>query len=298
MVSVVIASVNEAQLLAVKENIKQTIGVEYEILSFANADGKMGLCEIYNLGAKQAKYNMLCYMHEDIEIKTSRWGEKMLDLFTREPKIGVAGVAGCAYKSFTPSGWGAESFEVNLVFQNYMQHFKHAAKPSIHAYSNPNNSSFEKVVTVDGMWFCTTKEVVNRIGFDADTFKGFHCYDLDFCLNAGQFYDVVVTFEVLMEHFSEGGYNRDWFLETLKLHQKWEHILPRMLGELSGKNIQLIEKRAFKRLLSKLVELKFDKQYILTLLLQYKEKTNMETSLYLKLRYYLFGFLYLGKKVK
>lgn len=298
MISVVIASVNEDQLSAVKENIGKTIGVEFEVLSFANSGGEKGLCEIYNRGAEQAKYNLLCYMHEDIEIKTIGWGKKVVDLFAQQPKTGVVGVAGCAYKSFAPSGWGAESFEVNLVFQNYMQHFKHSDKPSIHAYSNPDGKSSEKVVSVDGMWFCTTKEIVDQVGFDEETFKGFHCYDLDFCLNVGQFYDVVVTFEVLMEHFSEGGYNRDWFFETLKLQKKWEHTLPRSVVQLSQENIKLIEKRAYKRLLSKLVDLKFEKKYILELLNLYREKTGMDKGLYLKLRYYLFGFLYLGKKVK
>lgn len=297
MISVVIASAKPKLLEKVILNIEQTIGVSFEILSFENSDGKRGICEIYNDGAAKAKYNILCFMHEDLEIKTQNWGEVVISRFNNK-KLGVLGVAGSSYKSYAPSGWGTEGTELKLMFFNYMQHFKHSVQPSLHAYSNPNNSVFEKVVTVDGMWFCTTKEVVNTVGFDQETFKGFHCYDLDFCLNAGQFYDVVVTFDVLMEHFSEGGYNRDWFFETLKLHKKWENTLPRSILSLSNLNIQLIEKRAYKRLLSKLVELKFDKKYMLNLLAEYREKTNMRMGLYLKLSYYLFGFLYLGKKVK
>ncbi len=298
MISIVIASVKSDLLIDIKKNIEKTIGTDFEILSFENSGGKKSLCEIYNIAAKEAKYNLICYMHEDIEIKTEDWGKKVIDLFSMNPNIGIAGVAGSSYKSFAPSSWGSESSEEHLIFRNYLQQFKHSNKPPIHVYSNPNNSSFEKVVTVDGMWFCTTKEVVGKTGFDEDMLKGFHCYDLDFCLNVGRFYDVVVTFDILLEHFSEGGYNRDWLYDTLKLHKKWENSLPRSVAKISEKHKDLIEKRAYKRILSKLVELKFDEEYILRFLKEYKKKSNMEIGSYLKLRYYYIKFKYLGKKIE
>lgn len=298
MISIVIASVNEKQLQDIKLNISQTIGVAYELIVFENSNGERGLCAIYNQGASEAKYELVCFMHEDIELKTKDWGKIVVDLFTENEKLGVVGVAGSAYKSLAPSGWGSESFEKPTNFFNYIQYFKRSETKEIHAYYNPNNVKFEKVVAVDGMWMCSTKTVVSRNPFDDDLFKGFHCYDLDFCLNVGSNYDIIVSFEVLMAHFSEGGYDKTWFFETLKLHEKWEGQLPRCTISLTYREKQLIEKRAYKRIISKLVELNFKRSEIINFLNQQKTKFGIDRALFLKLKFYLIKFIFFGKRVK
>ncbi|RZK03487.1 MAG: TonB-dependent receptor, partial [Flavobacterium sp.] len=63
------------------------------------------------------------------------------------------------------------------------------------------------------------KEIVEAHNFDEETFKQFHCYDLDFSLQVQQTHRAVVTFQVLLEHFSEGNYSKTWIEETLKLHE-------------------------------------------------------------------------------
>jgi hypothetical protein len=45
-------------------------------------------------------------------------------------------------------------------------------------------------------------------------------------LQVSKTHHAVVTYEVLLEHFSEGNYDQTWIEETLKLHKKWINYLP------------------------------------------------------------------------
>ncbi|RZM22735.1 MAG: hypothetical protein EOO88_28480 [Pedobacter sp.] len=295
MISIIISSANQKLLSAVIANIESTIGVPFEIIPFDNSDGAKGICEIYNLGAAAARYDILCYMHEDLDIKTYNWGKFVLEDFSKNEKLGVIGVVGSSYKSFVPSGWGAESYESDLIFYNYIQRYKHEDKPNMVAYSNVNDVEIQPVVVVDGMWFCTRKEIALTYKFDEKTFKRFHCYDLDYCLQVGLYYDIAVTFRVLIEHFSEGSYSKEWFDETLKLQDKWESTLPRSVEPISPIIAGLIEKRGYKRILYRLVSLGYPLSYILNFLNTFRKKTRMPFKFYVKLRYYLFSFWYLKK---
>lgn len=290
MISIIISSVHPKLLQDVKSNIADTIGVPYEIISYENANGAKGLCEIYNVGAKQAKYEILCFMHEDLKICSKDWGLLVIDTFKNNDNLGVLGVAGSAYKTFAPYGWGIGN-EGNTEAYNYLQRFKDPNKPVIHAYLNKSNVQLQEVVTVDGMWFCTTKNLALSICFDEGLFKGFHCYDLDYCLAVGQSHQVMVTFDVLMEHFSEGGYNKDWYLETLKLHQKWENKLPACCIQLPQKIKDKIEKKAYILLFNRLVNLGYSQSDIQQLLESYRKKAKMNLWFYLKLRFKLIKIL-------
>ena len=99
MISIIISSVNKNQLRLVAENIRKTIGVPFELLSFDNHEGKYGICEIYNKGIAKAKYDILCFMHEDIEIHTDKWGNIVSAYFENNKELGLVGVAGSDNKS-------------------------------------------------------------------------------------------------------------------------------------------------------------------------------------------------------
>lgn len=250
MISIIICSANATDLNLVSQNINQTVGIPYEIISIDNSSGKMGICEVYNAGARQAKYDTLCFMHEDIEMKTLNWGSKIVSLLSENPKIGLIGVAGGGYKSVTPSGWYNYDMEKNGgSYSNVLQGYKREGLPETHDYNNPKNESFSKVACLDGCWLSTRKEVWNEFPFDENLLNRFHGYDLDISLSIGQKYDAVVTFEVLLRHFSEGNYDKSWFEEMLKIHEKWSYVLPVDADNLITADLAFNEKRAFRRFL-------------------------------------------------
>ncbi|RZL46050.1 MAG: hypothetical protein EOO93_26400, partial [Pedobacter sp.] len=149
MISVVIASVNKNYLADIKINIAATIGLIYEIIDFENAEGKIGLCELYNRGAAQAKFPIICYMHEDIKIFTNGWGKIVVDAFNKNKSLGIIGIAGSVYKAISPSGWHSVS-EITER-SHIIQQFKFSNHEDLHHNINPYREEKATVACIDGV---------------------------------------------------------------------------------------------------------------------------------------------------
>ena len=296
MISIIIASVKKDLLANVSKNISETIGVEFEIISFDNSNGERGLCELYNLGAKKAKYDVLCFMHEDISLDTINWGSIVFELFNQDPKLGVLGVVGSSYKALVPSGWAVENLHGQTIFANYIQSYKHSNKRKELIYNKPSKDNPANVICVDGLWFCTRKSIALEVSFDEQLLHGFHCYDIDFCLNVGRYFNVAVTFDILIHHFSEGSFDKDWLTDSIKVHKKWESILPKFTTPITLKQQRVFEKRAFKTLIKNLLIQKTSLKRIFQMLKSYQGTKVMSTSLYLKLNYYTIKYYFLDNK--
>lgn len=224
MISIIISSCNKEYFVTLEQNISKTIGVEYEIVVVENL-GAIGICEAYNRGAQKAKFDMLCFAHEDIEFKTYNWGTKVLEIFNSNPDIGLLGAAGNIYKSLTPSHWSFPDADKNSFYVNVVQGDFQTVKP-ITFYANPTHVNLKQVATIDGFWFCAPKDVILKFPFDSKTCTGFHGYDVEISLSVQKKYTVAVTFDILIRHFSSGNFNRDWIDSILKVHKKWKGTLP------------------------------------------------------------------------
>ncbi len=264
MISIIIASINAEFLKNVSQNISDTIGVDFEIISFDNSKGEKGLCEIYNMGIAKAKNNLLCFMHEDVEFKTKDWGLKVKSFFEEHQDAGLLGIAGSKYKAAAPSGWHVESLKAER--SNIIQKFKFNDKSEHHHQINPDHLTIEKVAVLDGVWLCTTKKVLSKFKFDESTFKKFHGYDIDLSIQIGSEYKVFVTYEILLRHFSEGNFNKEWLLETIKLHKKWTGKLPINKGDFTERELIIAEKHSFKLFIRKLIENEINLKEILNYL--------------------------------
>lgn len=222
MISVLVCSVNPALLTNLKLNIEHTIGTEFELISYDNRSAKKGICSVYNSLAQQAKYDILCFTHEDVKIHSDNWG-KALDSLLENEAIGLVGISGAVYKSAYPSTWSACSPELYRI--NAIQHFRNKPGTQL-SIVNPDNSSYARVAVMDGVFMCTRKSVWAENNFNSDSLKGFHGYDMDYSLCIGLKYKVVVSFEILLEHFSEGNLTKDWLSDSLLVHRKWKNRLP------------------------------------------------------------------------
>jgi hypothetical protein len=283
MISIIIASADPNQLRQVTENIETTVGVPFEIIAINNSDASKGICEIYNSGIQQAKYDMLCFMHEDIVIKTDDWGKYVLNFFTAHPNYGLLGIGGSEYKSLAPSGWNPTGIETAYI--NLIQRFKYKQQEPFHYYKNPGEKKFAEVACVDGVWLCTPKAIAAELMFDEITFKGFHAYDLDFSLSIGQNHKVGVTFDVLIDHFSEGRYDTEWIAATLDLHKKWSSRLPVNLRPVSKKQMLYTEKATFKFFIDQLILLKFPGRAAFKMLYYNNSFFKLSPKLFFKLHF-------------
>lgn len=256
MISIIISSSNPEYLSAVKKNIDDTVGIPYEIIAVPNGDGKKGICEVYNAAGAQAKYDVMCFMHEDVILHTQDWGKKVVEIMS-DPEIGLLGIAGSKYKSLMPSGWSCPGISIPWHKANFIQRFKFIDMKSQHFVYNTEAEQLSPVATIDGVWMCTKKSVFKNIKFDEQLLTGFHGYDLDYSIQVGKSYKVCVTFGVLIEHLSEGNYSVDWMQSILKLHSKHKASLPLIIGDIPEKEIRYAEKSAGKQLFKKMAELQF-----------------------------------------
>ena len=229
MISIIICSISPGMLNKVKENIAATIGVNFELIAIDNSIAKQGICKVYNDAVGKATFDIVCFIHEDVLIHSNNWGQHLVTLFG-DTSIGLAGVSGTVYKSAYPAVWSA--CDQSLYRINTIQHFEGQAL-AVKAVINPLENSFDEVAVIDGIFLATRKEVIALFPFDETMFTGFHCYDLDFSLSIGTKYKIVVTYAILLEHFSEGHLNKNWLDDSLKLHKKWKAILPKQTGEIN-----------------------------------------------------------------
>ncbi len=220
MLSILVCSVHPERLRKFQENVRETVGVPCEFIVHDNRNVQYSITKVYNLCAEKARYDYLCFVHEDICFRTKDWGVRLIELL-KQPKTGVVGFAGSTYKSKAYSGWGTRR---KYSRYNYVQHFKDG---NVRTYtSNPDRLPASQVVVLDGMCLLMRKSVWEEFRFDDNMFKGFHLYDLDISLAVGQKYANYVTNEVMVEHFSEGAYTKGWLDDTIVFHRKWSHRLP------------------------------------------------------------------------
>ena len=220
MISIIICSRTQNISENLSENIKNTIGCEYELIVIDNSENKYSIFEAYNLGIVKSKGEYLCMVHDDVLLHTIGWGGIVNTIFKDDNEIGLIGVAGATIKTKSPSAWWDCPEDQRVM--NIVQHF-------------PNQTTEEwncgfvygsviKVAAIDGVFMAMRKD--NHICFDG-TMNGFHNYDLNISFEyIKKGYKIVVTNEVLLEHFSLGVVNEAWVRSTYAIHKKYGKLLP------------------------------------------------------------------------
>ena len=222
MLSIIICSVDANLLKQVSDNIAETVGVPYEFLVADNKSANEGICKVYNRLAAQAQYPYLCFIHEDVVLHTNGWGKVLCKLLA-DNTIGLVGISGTVYKSKYAGTWS--SCQSIFYRTNSIQHFKKHLKPIINNI-NPENAPFAEVAVIDGVFIATRKDVFSCNKFDEKLLSGFHGYDIDYSIQVRQQFKVIVSYEILLEHLSEGKLSDQWISSSLLVHKKWNQQLP------------------------------------------------------------------------
>lgn len=238
MISIVVCHRDKKLLGQFTSNVEKTIGVTFEFQIIDNSENKYSIFEAYNLGVKQSKYDVICFAHEDLLFHTQNWGKKVLKHFEDE-KTGMIGVVGGNALPNCPSPWWNNTLLNDHLIHN-IQHWKEGFMPKQSENSkpyraienctienhNPYNETKTKAVALDGLWMCAHKRVFESCMFDTETFKGFHGYDTDICLQVLESYHIYVVYDILIEHLSMGTVAKDWANAAGLLAEKWKSKLP------------------------------------------------------------------------
>lgn len=228
MISIIICSRKKSIPTNLAENIAATIGCEYEMINIDNSENSFSIFEAYNLGIEKSSGEFLCFMHDDILIHTNGWGNTVTNIFENEKNAALLGVAGAKIKSSMPSGWWNVPKELKEI--NIIQH-KENQKTEKWDFGF-KSGTISEVAAIDGVFMVLRKNA----GLSFNTaLKGFHNYDLNIsivCKMKG--FKILVTNQILLEHFSNGNINDSWYESTLKLHEIYKKALPLIASDFNN----------------------------------------------------------------
>lgn len=248
MISIISCSRNETLFKNLEESIKNTIGdVEHELIKMDNLKLNEAITKVYNKGIAIAKYDCVLFVHEDVIFHTQNWGSILITIFNQNPNIGLIGIAGAKYKSKFPSAfWHTDP---KLLYFNLIQHYK-TKKPEIFKIGF-KEANLEQVVAIDGVFLALRKST--KVKFNEEI-KGFHCYDLGISTDVLESnYQVAVTDQILIEHFSIGNTNLEFVKGLIDFHRLYKKKLPKFINNEKA----ALETEALKKFLEVCLENKF-----------------------------------------
>ncbi len=225
-ISIIVCSVKPEECRKMLESVRSTIGTDFETLVFDNRTHNYGICQVYNQSAEKAKFPYLCFVHEDVIMATENWGKVLIDFAEATPDCGAIGFAGgtIVHKNFLGWVWGPSGR------YRYYDRIGGGKALSIdelsYSYNNPNNESFAKVITLDGLFLFISKDAWKEYPFDEDKIKGFHFYDADFSLGISQHRQNYACLSCDIYHLSGGNANITYYENMLGFQQKWKCRLP------------------------------------------------------------------------
>lgn len=264
MISIIVCSRRDGISVELKQNIAETIGCEYELVIVDNSKNQFNIFQAYNEGVRRSKGDALCFMHEDVIFHSKMWGLAVSKLLIDEPSVGLLGVVGGQFIPQTPSSYWEGGTRIGKMLQGYI--INGVYKTSL---EGPEVLTPANVVAVDGFWMCIRKELFDFIQWDIITYSGFHCYDLDICMQIWQNgYKVQVIPNVLIEHRSPGNTDSSYLEQNRLFFEKWKQYLPICKG------IELSEREVAQR--TKMV--RYMRGYLHVVCKQEKELENIRKS--------------------
>ena len=93
MISIIICSRTKQLPKALFDNIDNTIGCAYELITIDNSTGKHSIFSAYNEGVRRSNGDILLFRHDDITHISSDWGRVAEEILSDE-SIGLLGVGG------------------------------------------------------------------------------------------------------------------------------------------------------------------------------------------------------------
>ena len=235
MISIVICSRNSFIPKDLEENIKNTIGIGYELVIIDNSANTYSIFTAYNKGIELSKYPYICFMHDDIIFHTNGWG-KAICRHLEDSACGIIGVSGTATISRVPASLNLFN-DASYFIQSDKKRIQSVKKDS----GNYNECFFKPVIALDGVFLCARKSLFDIIRFDEERLKSFHGYDIDICLQSyTKGFENHAINDLLLEHFSPGKPNRQWIENIMIVNEKWKSFLPLSLNDISE---ELLEKK-------------------------------------------------------
>jgi len=262
MLSIIICSKNKTLSKELVNNINNTVGIDYEIISIDNSENEYSIFSAYNLGISKSKHQYICFVHEDVFFHSTNWGEKVI-AHLQDPNTGIIGLAGAGIVTRVPASWTS----LLSISENIIQSDRSGNKTTkINRIPINYSQSERSVIILDGVFMCMRRELMDKIHFD-ENLNGFHGYDFDISIQSTvNGYVNNVIYDIEIEHFSRGKTDKAYFRNLITIFKKWESHLPLFLNNSSKINLSEIsgnEESNLNRLIKKMVRKGFKSSEII-----------------------------------
>ena len=186
-------------------------GRAVEIIMISDAKS---LCEGYQRGFQQSSGALIVFSHDDIEFVDTELPSRLQLHLNNFDVIGVAGTT-----LLTNGAWVSAGDPHAFALFAYPD--AQEGRVLVKACGR-GGAAIGNIQAIDGCFMAATREAVEAIGFDAETFDGFHLYDLDFSFRAYlQGLKVAVCRDLLPIHASTGKPDEQWARYRLRFEKKF-----------------------------------------------------------------------------
>jgi len=230
-IAVVICSRNnDERKNKIIEHVQSTCGCNVHIFYIYNPEG-VGLTEIYNtvLSPEKCEYDVIIYVHDDVEFLRKGWGAEILRLFNEHEDYGIIGVAGSAQFDENAAWWQYEKKYGQVLH-------RHEGKSWLTSFSPLLDKDLQEVCVIDGLFIAVHRKRITK-QFDKDL-KGFDYYDITFCLD--NYLDgktkIGVTTNIRLAHNSIGQMRETWYAAREYVNQKYKDYYPINVDDRRQKN--------------------------------------------------------------
>ena len=215
--SFIICSVDAIRFRSISLAIQHRMaGREYEIVGVHDA---RGMCEGYNRGVTRAKGEHLVFCHDDIDMLSPHFADRLERHLQAFDLVGVAGTDRLVSPIWTGAG-------PPHIFGQVAHFHEGASSYTVDQYGVPRRV-IENIQAMDGLFLAARRQVLEKVRFDEETFRGWHMYDIDFTYGAFLAgLRLAVCCDLQLFHASPGKFDQSWVNDGELFMNKHRHRLP------------------------------------------------------------------------
>lgn len=216
LVSFVVCSIDPARLARLRADLElHWRGQDWELVHIGDA---RSLSEGYTRGLQRARGELIVCCHDDIGLLCDDFADRLRRHLAAHDLVGVAGsdlLNGPAWHWAGPphtASWVSLPRPDGSIVAGLLG----VAAPVLRGAQ-----------ALDGVFLAGRRDSFERIGFDADTFDGFHFYDLDLSYRAHRAgLDCAVALDLLIWHQSGGDFRASWREYADRFLAKFPELVP------------------------------------------------------------------------
>jgi hypothetical protein len=226
MISIIISSCDSNKLARIKSSIVSTIGVEHEIIDIQNK-GLYSIAGAYNKGLELAKFDYICFVHEDVEFKSKNWGALLIDRYNSDNTIGLIGLVGTSLLLKYATGWHQSGLVNSYLIGHIIQGKNSWTDSHYSSFNNSNTDTWKEAAAIDGVFMFTHRKIILSHKFDEKIINDFHGYDLYLSLKIKEAgYKIFISGAPIIYHYSLGKISKKWFTSNSKVLKQFKQKLP------------------------------------------------------------------------